>query len=296
MKKKKILITGSNGFLGMNLFKKLRKKYNVYGIGRKKENKKNYFILDLKNYKKVEYFFKKNSFDLIIHCAWYTKHSDYRKSKKNYNYLGYSKNLLDYYIKSGGKNFIGIGTCEEYLKEDNKKNVFVENKNIKPINIYSKTKNYFHLYLKKKKINYKWIRIFYLFGEGENKKRLLPSLIESVKSDKKFNLKNPKFKTDFLHVDTVVKTIDKLINLKVSGEFNVCRGKSERLEDIFRIIHKYFKKNFKEYVNKNRAKIDNEEIIGSTKKIRKYKCFVRSNFKQDVIKYIQSFENSRPQI
>lgn len=294
MKKKKILITGSNGFIGMNLFKHLKKKYNVYGIGREKKNNKNYIILDLKNYKKVEYFLKKNRFDLIIHCAWYTKHSDYRKSNKNYNYLSYSKNLLDKYIQNGGKNFIGIGTCEEYNKKNFTKNIFVENNNIKPINIYSKTKNLFHIYLKKSNINYKWIRIFYLFGEGENKRRLFPSLIESVKKNKKFVLKNPDFRTDFLYVDTVVKTIGKLINLKISGEFNVCRGKSEKLENINKIIQKYFKRNFAKNINKNKTKIDREEIIGSTKKLKKHKCFVHSNFRSDIIKYIQLLENSSP--
>ncbi len=294
MKKKKILITGSNGFIGINLIKRLKKKYNVFGIGRKKENKKNYFILDLKNYKKVEYFFKKNSFDLIIHCAWYTNHNDYRKSNKNYDYLNHSKNLLDHYIKNGGKNFIGIGTCEEYHKKNFKKNLFIENNNIKPTNIYSKAKNFFHLYLKKSNINYKWVRIFYLFGEGENKKRLFPSLIESVIKNKKFNLKNPNFRTDFLYVDTVVKMIDRLINLKVSGEFNVCRGKSEKLENIYNVIMKYFEKNLVKNRNKTTNKLNKEEIVGSIKKIKKYKCYVHSNFEYNIIKYLQLFKNSRP--
>ena len=124
----------------MNLFKHLKKKHNVYGISERKKEK-NYFVFRFKNFKKVENFLKKNSFDLIIHCAWYTKHNDYRKSNKNFNYLSYSKNLLDQYIQNGGKNFIGIGTCEEYNKKNFTKNIFVENKNIKPINIYSKAKN-----------------------------------------------------------------------------------------------------------------------------------------------------------
>ena len=57
--------------------------------------------------------------------------------------------MLDQYIQNGGKIFIGIGTCEEYNKKNFTKNIFVENKNIKPINIYSKAKNLFHIYLKK---------------------------------------------------------------------------------------------------------------------------------------------------
>ena len=67
MKKKKILITGSSGFVGNNLKKHLEKKYKVYGIGRKKLNQKNYFNLNIKNKKKINSFFQKNKFEIVIH-------------------------------------------------------------------------------------------------------------------------------------------------------------------------------------------------------------------------------------
>ena len=104
-KKNKILITGSTGFVGHNLKLELKKKYDVYGLGRKTKKEKKYFKINLKNKKKVLKLFKENKFDMIIHCAWYTNHEDYRNSKKNYEYLKISKFLLDTYIKNGGKNF-----------------------------------------------------------------------------------------------------------------------------------------------------------------------------------------------
>ena len=208
--------------------------------------------------------------------------------------FGNGESLTTMAENNPGRNFIGIGTCEEYYKKNFKKNFFIENNNIKPTNIYSRAKNFFHLYLKKSGINYKWVRIFYLFGEGENKKRLFPSLIESVIKNKKFKLKNPNFRTDFLYVDTVVKMIDKLINLKVSGEFNVCRGKSEKLEDIYNFIIKYFRIDLTKNRNKTNNKLNKEEIVGSTKKMKKYKCYVHSNFEYNLIKYLRLFKNSRP--
>ena len=73
--KRKILITGSNGYIAKNIAIKLKKKnFRIYGIGRGKWTKK--------DYKKWGYFdqingrlTKKNlskynfKFDFIIHCA-----------------------------------------------------------------------------------------------------------------------------------------------------------------------------------------------------------------------------------
>ena len=74
----KILVTGAAGFLGSRVFNNLAKEdYNVYGIDNLRrgklsnlETKKNFFKIDLENYKKVKSFLKnKGPFDTIIHLA-----------------------------------------------------------------------------------------------------------------------------------------------------------------------------------------------------------------------------------
>ena len=245
-RKKKILITGSNGFIGKNLKNELKNRYDIYGIGRKDLNEKNYFKINLKNKKDIDKLFLENKFDIVIHCAWYTKHSSYRNSKINFKYLEYSKYLLDTYIKNGGENFIGIGTCEEYKKKTNSKN---------------------------------------LFCEGEYKKRLFPLIIKNQK--KKIKLRNPFFRIDFLHIKIVTKIISKLINKKISGEFNICSGKTIKLMDL---IDSNSKKNIK-LVNK---KYRYEEIKGSVDKLKKYKCYIPFNLKENLVKYIQSNKNTSP--
>ena len=169
---------------------------------------------------------------MVIHCAWYTQHNKYRTSKLNYKYLKYSKFLLDTFIKYGGKDFIGIGTCEEYYKKKFSSNLFYENSKIKPINLYAKNKNLFRIYLKSKNINYKWLRFFYLFGEGENHKRLFPLIIRKINNKNKIKLKYPNFKIDFLYIKTATKMIRNLIKRKINGEFNICSGQTIKLNDL----------------------------------------------------------------
>ena len=291
---KKILITGSNGFVGNHLKNELKKKYNVFGLGRKIINEKNYLRIDLNNKKEISNLFCKYKFDMVIHCAWYTNHSNYRKSKINYKYLRLSKYLLDQYIKNGGRNFIGIGTCEEYEKNEKKKNLFYEKSNVRPVNVYAKTKNMFHQYLRKKRINYKWIRLFYIFGENENKERLLPTLIKNSKIKSNFKLKYPFFKTDFIYVKTLCKMISKLINKKTSGDFNVCSGKSIMLLHLLNLTRLFFYKQPIRITNHQKKKLDFEEIVGSVKKLKKFKSFIYFNIKNDLKKYLKLYKNTSP--
>jgi nucleoside-diphosphate-sugar epimerase len=56
----KILLTGSNGFLGNNILQKL-KEYDITAITRND--------LDLCDTTKTDLFFSNNKFDVVIHCA-----------------------------------------------------------------------------------------------------------------------------------------------------------------------------------------------------------------------------------
>ena len=69
-----ILITGSSGFIGSNLYKdfKKNKKNKIFLIDKKKNvyfKAKNFIQVDLKNIQKVENFILKKNINVIIHLA-----------------------------------------------------------------------------------------------------------------------------------------------------------------------------------------------------------------------------------
>jgi nucleoside-diphosphate-sugar epimerase len=92
--KKKVLITGINGFVGRNLATDLMRDFEVYGICRKRLNFKNkykLFIGDLKDANFIKQIDK--SFYTIINCAANTNHFEDEKLSYEDNCLSL-KNLL----------------------------------------------------------------------------------------------------------------------------------------------------------------------------------------------------------
>ena len=287
-KRTKVLITGSEGFIGSAITKELlKRKLDIYGIGKKKRNitKYKYFNLDLYSSKETNDFFNKYSFDTIIHTAWVTNPNTMRNSKLNNKWLEISKRILNLHKKNNGDNFYCVGTSDEYSRIINKSNKCVENKSkISDLNTYAKNKVLFYKYLKKSKINYIWFRVFWLFGDNENHKRVFPEVINKLSNDKKVLIENPNIGLDYTYVGDAAKMIVKVIfKSKESSVFNICSGNYKNLGEIANEISLILKK--QKFLKFKKSKI-NTKIYGSIKKLKQYKCYIKSNFKSRLREFV----------
>ena len=83
---KKILLTGSTGFIGSHLLKELSKDNKIITIIRKKikkNKKKNIIEISFKNYDELNLKLRKIKADIIIHCAThYIKNHTFKDIKK----------------------------------------------------------------------------------------------------------------------------------------------------------------------------------------------------------------------
>lgn len=258
MKKKEIvLVTGSKGFIGSHIVKKISKNYLVYG---KNGNHPN--LLDRKrilNMKKV---------DIVIHVAAKvpnTKNTKLDDFQEN-NVFG-TLNILDYCIQKKIKKFVYISS---YVYGKPKHNPVKESHPVNPHTDYTKSKlvseELCKLYSKLYDLNMIILRPFSVYGKSQKSGYLIPNLINSIKNNKKIIITNKQSKRDFLFIDDFVNAIEFFLKQDFKFEiFNIGSGLSYSFEEIIQKLEKLssskmkveFIDNKKTYIPEIRADISN---------------------------------------
>ena len=185
----KILITGATGFIGQNLIKNIiNEDFDVIGVARninKKEfknkfrNKIKLIEFDISSNCKVLYD-KIGVPDVLIHLAWagLPNYQNDFHLKKN---LPEHKNFLYKSIDLGVKQIIVSGTCFEYGKQEG---MMKEDDKTTPVTKYGLAKDSLRIELENKQFEKKfilqWVRLFYMYGPGQNPKSLVPSLNQAI--------------------------------------------------------------------------------------------------------------------
>jgi nucleoside-diphosphate-sugar epimerase len=248
----KILVTGSTGFVGKNVINELLKyDHEIFTTTRSltsvsSPNKLNPVFLDLDNIDtQVNYFEYFNRPDLLIHLAW--------QGLPNYKSLfHFEENLLTHYsflknmVTNGLKNLVVTGTCFEYgMKEG----CLSEDMTADPQNSYALAKDTLRKFLFELQKNYefdcKWIRIFYMYGEGQNPNSLLSQLQTALDNgDKEFNMSGGEQQRDYLPVEKVAEYIAAIsCQHKISGIINCCSGKPLKVKQL---VENYLNENSQE--------------------------------------------------
>lgn len=232
---KNILLTGGTGFVGRHVFQNLLKNQIKLRLIIRKDKEK--FFKDQKS--KIEliltddlfrespewWFEQCKGIHTIIHLAWYAEPGKYLQSSKNIDCLIGSLNLAKGALKAGIKRFIGIGTCFEY--DLNYKKLSVETP-IKPTTLYAATKASLYNALTHlfplNSIEFSWCRLFYLYGEGEDERRLVPYIHKQLSKGNKVELTSGKQVRDFLDVSNAGQIITQIALGNQLGPINICSG------------------------------------------------------------------------
>ena len=237
----KILVTGATGFVGKHVINELLKNdHQVIGTTRDghlniSNNRLRYAFLDLDNPDaSINYFSHFDSPDLLIHLAW--------QGLPNYTSLfHFEKNLMAHYlflknmISNGLHELVVTGTCFEYgMKEG----CLSEDMITDPQNPYALAKDTLRKFLfelqKKHTFDCKWIRLFYMYGEGQNANSLLSQLQTALQNnDEAFNMSGGEQERDYLPVEKIAEYIVTIaLQKKTSGIINCCSGKPIKVKQL----------------------------------------------------------------
>ena len=226
--KKKIIIIGKNGFIGSNLIKLLKKKFDIKSYGyRKFLNVNRKFLLNV-NY--------------VINCTSNKQYVNKKYSKKNDFDFQISKKIKDLNCK-----MIFLTSRKIYKLGDN----LNESSKLKPNCNYSKNKLHTEkILLKNLKNRILILRISNLIGINKfrnNNKKIHKTFIDSffLNVQRGIIFNNEKNYKDFLSINKFGEIIEKLINKKVLGIYNVSLGQKVYLTKLVNWLNLFNKNKYK---------------------------------------------------
>jgi nucleoside-diphosphate-sugar epimerase len=166
-----------------------------------------------------------HSVDTIVHTAWYAEPGVYLQSPKNHACLAGTMRLAQAAIEARVRRFAGIGTCFEY---DLAVGRLAVDTPLKPTTAYAQAKADAFAALSRSLpqhgIEFVWCRLFYLFGEGEDERRLVPYLRAKLKAGQPAELSSGTQIRDFLDVREAGRVIAKTALGATQGPVNICSG------------------------------------------------------------------------
>jgi nucleoside-diphosphate-sugar epimerase len=240
---RKILIIGKRGFIGSHLYKYLKNKINVK-------------IISFKNLKKFEK--KLNNFDFIINTSINKNYILNRYNKKFDNDL-----KIVSHINNNKTIYCLLSTRKVYKSGPNLK----ENSKVLPKSNYSKNKLITERKISEKlKYNFIILRASNIIGNTKTSKRVHQTFIDIFQKNiqKGFVYDNEENFKDFLSIDKFCQILEKIIDKKLTGTFNISIGEKVYLNDLIRWLNKYNKKNFKTIKN---LKLEKESFYLNNKKL-----------------------------
>lgn len=163
--------------------------------------------------------------DVIVHAAWYAEPGKYLRSPKNLECLSGTLELARGALAARVRRFVGIGTCAEY---DCSVGTLSTDTPLLPDTPYAAAKAAVYLALSRslpgEGAEFAWCRLFYLYGDGEDGRRLLPYLRARLAAGEIAEMTSGTQVRDFMDVRDAAGVIAQVALGSVQGAVNVCSG------------------------------------------------------------------------
>ena len=269
----RVLLTGATGFVGKHILKELRSLGCTVTVTMRPDQVP---PEDVEVIRSADIFSETVEFwevccrdiDRVIHSAWYVEHGKYLDSELNLRCIEGTLRLFSGAQSAGVKHFQGIGSCMEYdlYSEELMRKVPIGTKSpLNPTTIYGAAKAATYLAISRfgGGIEVAWSRLFYLFGEGENKARLVPYLRSHFEAGEAVKLTNGHVWRDYLDVEEAASQIAHVTIAGISGPINICSGKAITIfEFATEIAKQYGKENLLEMESASPKETEPFFIVG----------------------------------
>jgi dTDP-6-deoxy-L-talose 4-dehydrogenase (NAD+) len=228
-----LLITGATGFVGSQVLKALKGQdvqIRIVALESEKDkiqlNKQVLSVITTTDlFSETDEWWQNTctGIDIIIHIAWYVEPGKYLCSPIQLDCLKGTLQLAKACTLTGVKRFVGIGTCFEYDLEPGYLSIETP---LKPATPYAASKASAFLFLSRffaeAKVGFAWCRLFYLFGEGEDNRRLVPYIRSKLEAGEPAELTSGNQIRDFMDVQEAGEEIAEIALGNHQGPVNIC--------------------------------------------------------------------------
>jgi nucleoside-diphosphate-sugar epimerase len=161
----------------------------------------------------------------IVHLAWIATPGTYLTAPENLDCLQGTLALAKGGARAGVSKILGVGTCFEY---DLSGGVLPAETPLRPATPYAAAKAAAFLalsqWLPSQRVAFLWARLFYLYGEGEDSRRLVPYLHKQLAAGVRAELTSGRQIRDYLDVHEAAEQLVDALYSDMEGAFNLCSG------------------------------------------------------------------------
>jgi len=202
--------------------------------------------------------------DTVVHAAWYAEPASYLHSPKNQDCLAGTLALARGAIAAGVRRFVGIGTCFEY---DVAAGLLTIKTPLDPQTPYAAAKasafRALSELLPSHAVGFAWCRLFYLYGDGENERRLVPYLRERLARGEPAELTRGTQIRDFLDVREAGAMIADVALGTAQGPVNICSGVPVTVRELAdRIADEYGRRDLLRFGARPDKAFDPPRVVG----------------------------------
>ena len=282
---RKILLTGSSGFIGSNILNIFSKYYKFYILVRKKPSNeylknKNISVIKFKNYNSLNSKLNKIKVDIVIHCAThYVKDHKFQDIEKLcHSNLMLGNVILENLTKLKASKFINFSTVWEdgNAKKDNVENLY---------SAYKKSFSTILSFYKKnfKKINFYELMVFDTFGNNDHRKKIIHTLKINYHKNKSTTIISKNLYMNLLNISDIINAVDLILKKNVvPKKYSITNNFNIKILDLIKTFNKQNQKKLKvKWLSNNLIKYK----IYPYDKLNGWKP--KNSYIEDIINYIK---------
>lgn len=228
-----VLVTGASGFIGRRALAPLRARgFDVHAVSRGRQApdqtpaELTWHAADILDPSQRRALLARVKPSHLLHLAWYAEPGAFWEARENVTWAAATVALVDEFATAGGTRAVLAGSCAEY--DWTASRLLGEDAPTAPGTFYGICKDATRRVVEgladRAAIEVAWGRVFFLYGPGEDERRLVASVARALVAGERAETGDGGQVRDFLHVDDVASAFAALLDGDIRGPVNIASG------------------------------------------------------------------------